>query len=149
MNDQNIEDCHQGDADVTQIPDEVVSGDAADEEHNEREDLVDRLARPVASEQISDVRACVVEHAEEGRKAEQKERDEDEDLTCRSEVIGHRGQQKIGSVFDTARDRLGDQKEDECRAGADDDRVDEDAECLKQADLCGVVAFCRRGGAGG
>ena len=63
---QHIEDGHQADADVAQIPDEGVGCQTAHEEHDQSQDLEDELGTLGVAEEESHVAPGVVQDADEG-----------------------------------------------------------------------------------
>ena len=66
-----VEDGHQTDTDITEIPDKGVGGQSADKHHDQGENLVRRLGGPGVSEEVAHIGAGVEEDADEGREAEQ------------------------------------------------------------------------------
>ena len=66
-----VEDGHQTDTDITEIPDKGVGGQSADKHHDQGENLVRRLGGPGVSEEVAHSGAGLEEDADEGREAEQ------------------------------------------------------------------------------
>lgn len=65
-----IENCHEGNTEVSEIPYKGILRKSSDEEHDEGEYLVDGLTRPVIPEDVADIRARIKENADECRERE-------------------------------------------------------------------------------
>ena len=67
-----VEDCHQTDTDVPEIPDEGVGGDAPDKEHDQSQNFIKGLPAPFVPEKVGHVASRIEKDAEERGKAEEE-----------------------------------------------------------------------------
>ena len=65
VEDHNVKQRHQSDADIAEIPDNRVFLETADEEHDQCEYLVGGLEAPAVSEQVGDVGARIKQDSDE------------------------------------------------------------------------------------
>lgn len=88
---QHIEDGHERNADIAQIPHKGIGLQPADKEHDQSQNLIERLRRPVITKQIRDIRPGVKQDADKGGEAEQPQDHGDKDHAKASKVIMHGG----------------------------------------------------------
>ena len=69
--DDHVENGHEGDTHITQIPNEGVGCHAADEQHYQRQHLIGRLGGPVVTAQVGHIAPGVEQDADERGEAEQ------------------------------------------------------------------------------
>lgn len=69
----HIEDCHQTNSNVPQIPYECIGSKSADEEHCECKYFIDRLWCPVVSKKTGHIGACVEQNSKKCGEAEQEQ----------------------------------------------------------------------------
>ena len=140
---ENVKDRHQSDTQVAQIPDHGVGGQSADKEHDEGQNLVDGLCRPVIAEQVRHVGTGIEQDADKCGETEQPDDDGDENDAELTQMVLHGSLQKI-HAFQTGGQTFRRQQHDHGGTAADHDGVDEDAEGLREADLRRMVRL--RGG---
>ena len=85
----HIEDGHETDADIAQIPDEGVGGQATDKKHYQSQNLVERLGAPVVAEQIGHIGSGIKEDADKSGEAEQPQDYGNKDHACLTDVVPH------------------------------------------------------------
>lgn len=139
VEDHDVKQRHQSDADIAEIPDNRVFLKSADEEHNQCENLVGGLEAPAVSEQVGDVGARIEQDSDERRKAEQRECQCDEDHADCSEMIVHCSLEKIHSG-QTSSQILRCEKHNHRGTATHNDRVDQDTECLGETCANRVIA---------
>ena len=84
-----IEDRHQANAYITQIPYDGVGGQSADKEHHQRQNLIGGLGGSAVSEQIGNIAAGIVQDSKEGGKTEQPQDHCNKDHTELAKMISH------------------------------------------------------------
>ena len=61
-----VEDGHQADPDIAEVPYHRVGLHAADQQHDQRQQLVQRLPEPAVAEKVGHIGAGIEQDAEEG-----------------------------------------------------------------------------------
>ncbi len=145
IKDRDVEQCHQSDSDIAEIPDNRIFLETADEEHDQCEYLVGSLETPAISEQVGDVGARVEQDSDKRREAEQRERQRNEDHTDCSEMMVHCGLEEIHSG-QTRGQILRCEEHNHRGTATHDDRVDQDTECL--CETCANRVIAVGGGSG-
>ena len=84
-----IENSHQSDAYISQVPYHRVSLNAADKKHDQSQDLIKGLPQPAVSKEISHIGAGIKENAKEGGKTEQRQSYSRKDHAEASKMIVH------------------------------------------------------------
>ena len=127
-----VEDRHQTDTDVPEIPDEGVGGESSDKQHDKCQQFIGSLCAPAVTEQIGHIGPGIKQDADEGGKTEHPQDQGDEDDTDLTKIAVHSRLKQIHSP-QTVDELLRGKQHDHCGAGTKQ-CIDEDAECLRQTD---------------
>ena len=84
-----VEDRHQTDTDVPEIPDEGVGGESSDKQHDKCQQFIGRLCAPAVTEQIGHIGPGIKQDADEGGKTEHPQDQGDEDDTDLTKIAVH------------------------------------------------------------
>ena len=147
----DIENGHKTDPHITKIPYEGISCDTADEEHDQSQELIEGLPAPFIPEKISHVTSGIENNAEKSGKAEEEQREGNEDHAELSQMVVHGCLQEC-HTGKTGNQIFRNKQHDHGGTAADHDGVDEDTERLNQACLGGLITFgcgCRTGSRAG
>ena len=145
---QHIEDGHQPDAHIAQIPHHGIGFQATHHQHDKGQHFIGCLPAPAVTKEVRHIGAGIEQDADEGGEAEQRQRDGNEHHAKAAQMVLRRCLQQIHAGQPSG-DICGSQQHHKGRAAADDHRVEQDTQCLHKAHLHRIIAGgsrCRTGG---
>lgn len=132
---------HQPHGDVGKAPGEVEGGERPEHDHAAHQQAVN-IQYPFPAGEVVYVGFAVVVVSDDAAEGEEEEGDCHKDAACRAYLIGQRALGQLHAVGRTVQWRAA-EKDDESGAGADNQGIGEDAQCLNQPLLDGVADVCR------